>query len=412
MVPMDSGQPPVLQSDLSPAIVSRRFSFAGLAICLALLLATCAAYYPASRLSFIGLDDPYYVFANKHVQGGFTPAGLKWAFFSFDPDNWFPLTRLSHMLDYSLFGPNAQLHHDVNILIHALASLMLYAFLMRATRQRWPSVFVAAIFALHPLHVESVAWIAERKDVLCAFFWFAALWAWVRYTERPSKTRYLITLVLFAAGLMSKPMIVTLPLLLPVLDIWPLRRALSRRNFALQLPFWVLSAAATVLTILAQKNAGFVRSLDSFPLDMRVKNGLTSVFIYISKTFWPTGLAAEYGWPAQQPVWLAALAGFAIAGISLLLLKVRRERPYLAAGWFWFLITLLPVIGLVQVGPQARADRYMYVPMVGLLIMIAWGAADILERIRFQWSAAVPAAAVAAALLCACFASLDWTQEQ
>ena len=397
----------------------RRFSLTDFSICLALFLATCATYLPASRLDFIRFDDPAYVTYNKHLAEGFTWRGLNWAFTSYDPDNWFPLTRLSHMLDYALFGLNGPAHHDVNILFHALATLLLYAFLRRATSQPWPSAFVAAVFALHPLHVESVAWVSERKDVLCAFFWFTTLWSWVRYTERPSKTRYVLTLLLFAAGLMSKPMIVTLPLLLPVLDLWPLRRPFSRRTLLLQLPFWALSAADAALTVLAQKSVGFVRSLDEFSLTTRVENAVSTVFIYIGKTFWPLNLSIQYGWPAHQSFWLAVLAAISIIGITVVVLAMRSQRPYLAAGWLWFLITLLPVIGLVQVGSQARADRYMYVPMVGLLIMVAWGAAEILHLVQVRaakqlnfrsWP--VAATTALALVICLSLSTLSRAQQQ
>lgn len=391
--------------------IARRFSIVGLTIYLGLALATCAAYFPVTGLDFVGLDDPSYITGNPHLREGFTWTGLKWAFTSYDPDNWFPLTRLSHMLDYALFGLRAPWHHGENVLIHVLASLLLYSFLYRGTRERWPSAFVAAVFALHPVHVESVVWISERKDVLCAFFWFAALWAWVRYTERPSKASYVLTLSLLAAGVMSKPMIVTFPLLLPLLGLWPLRRSVSRRRLILEeAPFVAVAAAGAILTLLAQSAFGAVRSLKSIAFGERVENALITVFIYIGKTFWPTNLANPYH-SEREPVWLAALAGLGIAGISVLVVAMRRNRPYLVTGWFWFLITLLPVIGLVQVGGQARADRYMYVPMVGLLIVVAWGAADILKGFgAHRW--AVPAAAAAAGAACLTLACVTRNQQQ
>jgi len=392
----------------------RRFSLADSAVCLALLLCTAVTYLRVIPFGFVNFDDNLYVFNNPHLREGFTASGLNWAFTSFDPDNWFPLTRLSHMLDYALFGLNPHWHHGVNILFHALASVMLYGFLRQATYrnttdQRWPAAFVAAVFALHPLHVESVAWISERKDVLCAFFWFSALWAWVRYTQRPSPGRYLLSLALAAAGLMSKPMIVTLPLLLPVLDLWPLRRPFSRSSFLRQLPFWALSLTASILTLLAQR--GVVRTLHQFSLADRLENAVVTVFIYLGKTVWPVGLSLPYPWHRYSPL-LALGAAFALIAISLLLLSLRRDRPYLAAGWFWFLITLIPVIGLVQVGAQAGADRYMYVPMVGLLIMAAWGADEILRNLSLRLPWAKPAAAFLAAALCFLFAQLTWAQQQ
>ncbi len=390
----------------------RRLSIPEPVICLLLALAASAVYLPVTHFDFINLDDHKYVVENAHLREGFTWRGLKWAFTSFDPDNWFPLTRLSHMLDFALFGLNGPWHHDVNILIHALAAVMLYVFLRRATGERWPGVFVAAVFALHPMHVESVAWVSERKDVLCAFFWFATLWAWTRYAARPSRLNYSVALMLFAAGLMSKPMIVTLPLLLLIVDMWPLRRPFSRSLVVEVIPFAVLSACDAVLTFLAQRATGAVRSLEAVPLTARIENALMTVFIYIGKTFWPNGFSNPYGWPAHESIWLAMLAALAIAVISAVALAMRQVRPYLAAGWFWFLLTLLPVIGLVQAGPQARADRYMYVPMTGLLIVVSWGGVDIIKSVRRRFSWAVPVTAVLAAATCVSLAALAWRQEQ
>jgi len=383
-------------------------------LCLAVFLAACAVYLRCLPFGFINIDDSSYVTHNAHLREGFTRSGLTWAFTSFDPDNWFPLTRLSHMLDYALFGLNAPWHRGENILIHALASLLLYAFLRRATGQPWPSLFVAAVFALHPMHVESVAWISERKDVLCAFFWFAALWAWVGYAQRPSLRRYLFALFLFAAGLMSKPMIVTFPLLLPILDIWPLKRPFSRHSVLRYLPFWILSLAVSILTVLAQGSAGAVRSLDSFPVSLRLGNAFITVWIYIGRALWPVDLFNPYPWPQHVPLWQSVPAFLAIAAVSVAALAWRRDRPWLLAGWSWLLITLIPVIGVLQVGPTAGADRYMYVPMVGLLIIAAWTAADIFEVLRGQWSP-VPLAAGAAAsaiLICLTLAGLTWSQQQ
>ncbi len=389
---------------------SRRFSGLGLAICFALALAACAVYFPVSRFDFIQIDDPKYIVDNHFLRDGFTGRGLNWAFTSFYPDNWFPLTRLSHMLDYALFGLDGPRHHDVNILIHALAAVMLYLFLARATRQRWPSAFIAAIFALHPLHVESVAWISERKDVLCAFFWFAALWAWVRYAEHPSIRRYSVALLFFACGLMSKPMIVTLPILLLAIDFWPLRRTFSQRLITEKLPFLALSIADGILTVLAQHAAGALHSLDAVPPFMpRLENALTTVVIYLRDTVWPAGLSNPYPWPVRESVGPAVAAGLAITLVSVIVLRLRRRFPYLATGWFWFLLTLLPVIGLIQAGPQARADRYMYVPMTGVLIMLAWGVGDLLRLVPRPLH---PLAAIAAVTACAALARVTWIQQQ
>ena len=372
-------------------------------ICLALLVAILAVYAPVRHFDFVNFDDPEYVRDNPHVRAGLTPEGLAWAFTSTESANWFPVTRLSHMLDAQLFGMRAGPQHLVSVLFHALAALCLFGFLRRATRARWPSAFVALLFAVHPSHVESVAWVAERKDVLCALFWFLALWAYVRYAERPGAGRYLLVLLPFCLGLMSKPMIVTLPLVLLLLDVWPLGRRPAPRE---KIPFFALAAAGAVATYLVQRGSGAVEALAAFPFGLRVENALVSSVAYAARMFWPTPLAVFYPYPSQIPWWQAGLAAAALAGVSILVLRTVRSRPYLAVGWLWYLVTLAPVIGLVQVGAQARADRYMYVPMVGLSIMLAWGAADWLRGApRFR-------PAVAALAVAACLASAALAAEQ
>lgn len=357
----------------------------------ALAVAVFLAYLPVKTYDFINFDDPDYVTANAHVRQGVTPAGITWAFTSTDAANWFPLTRISHMLDVQIFGLDAGWHHLVNVLLHAIATLLLFAFLFRATSARWPSAMVALLFALHPLHVESVAWIAERKDVLAAVFWFLTLWAYVRYTEKPNATRYLLTLASFCLGLMSKPMLVTLPFVLLLLDLWPLRRRLLLRE---KIPFFALAAASSVITYLAQAGSGAVGTLP-VPIALRVQNALISYSIYIAKTFWPVNLAVFYPYSLNIPAWEALCAAAAILGISALTFLLLRTRPYLAVGWFWYLGTLVPVIGLVQVGAQARADRYTYLPMVGLSIMLVWGLSEVLK------SKVATATGVLACLACA-----------
>ena len=369
-------------------------------ICLALLVAIFAVYAPVRHFDFVNFDDPEYVRDNPQIRAGFTSQSLAWAFSSTESANWFPVTRLSHLLDAQLFGMRAGLHHLPSVLFHALAALCLFGFLRRATRARWPSALVALLFALHPLHVESVVWVAERKDVLCAFFWFLALWAYVRYAERPGVGRYLLVLLPFCLGLMSKPMIVTLPLVLLLLDVWPLGR---RPAFREKLPFFALSAAGAMATYLVQRGSAAVQALGAFPLGLRLENALVSYVVYIARMLWPARLAVFYPYPSQIPWWQAVLAALALAGISILVLRCRRSRPYLAAGWLWYLVTLAPVIGLVQVGAQARADRYMYVPMVGLAIMLAWGVADWLRRAP-RLRPAVAVLAVVASLLSAALA--------
>jgi tetratricopeptide (TPR) repeat protein len=356
-----------------------------------LLLATFAVYAQVGQFDFVNFDDPDYVTGNPHVRAGITAAGVKWAFTSVEAANWFPLTRISHMLDFQLFGLRSGWHHLSSVLIHALAALALFAFLHLATGAPWRSAFVAFLFALHPLHVESVAWIAERKDVLSALFWFLTLWAYVG-------RRYGLALAAFCLGLMSKPMLVTLPFVLLLLDIWPLRRWPALWEKA---PFFALSAAASIATYLAQSGSGAVQA---FPLGLRIENALVSYVVYIAKTFWPARLAVFYPYPAAVPVWQATLAGLALLSVSVAVVLWFRAYPYLAVGWFWFLGTLVPVIGLVQVGGQARADRYMYIPMTGLAIILAWGAADLLRR-----KEALAAVGVAACVVCV---PLTWAQAE
>jgi tetratricopeptide (TPR) repeat protein len=368
-----------------------------------LFIIALAAYAPAAHFDFLNYDDPFYVSQNVHVRQGLTPDTIKWAFTSGEGANWFPVTRLSELVDVQLFGLDPGWHHLTNVFLHALSTLLLFAFLFRATRAHWPSALAAVIFALHPLHVESVAWISERKDVLSAFFWMLSLWAYVRYVERPERGRYLLALVAFALGLMSKPMIVSLPFLLLLLDLWPLRRKPALLE---KLPFLALSVAVAIATYLVQQASGAVRTFTAYPLALRVENALVSYVGYIAKTFWPSGLAVFYPYPLDIPIWQPLLAAAVIAGGSVWAVREFRACPYLAVGWFWYLITIAPVIGIVQVGGQARADRYMYVPMIGLTIMLAWGAVDLLGW-RPQWKQAIIVSAGVAAI--ACFI-LTWQQ--
>lgn len=383
-----------------------RSSRQNLWICLALFAATFAVYSQVWHFDFVNFDDPDYAANNLHVRNGITADGLNWALTSGEAANWFPLTRLSHMLDGQLFGLRSGWHHLTNVLLHALAALLLFAFLHRATHARWCSALVAFLFALHPLHVESVAWVSERKDVLSTLFWFLALWAYVRYAERPQLGRYLLVLFSFCLGLMAKPMIVTLPFVLLLLDVWPLRRRLGSRILWEKLPLLAISAAAAIATYLVQRSSGAVRELGTFPLGMRIENALVTYIVYIAKMLLPIRLAVFYPYPPGLAAWQAVLAALVIAGISVLVLRSFRSRPYLAVGWLWYLGTLVPVIGLVQVGAQARADRYTYVPMVGLSIMLAWGAAEVPRR----WPRSRPVLTALAAVACSCLVILTWVQ--
>lgn len=369
-----------------------------------MLLVTFAVYAQVRHFDFVNYDDPDYTFGNPHVRQGLTPQGLEWALTSREAANWFPLTWVSHMLDCQLFGSDSGWHHLHNVLLHALAAIILFVFLRHATGARWRSALVAGLFALHPLHVESVAWVAERKDVLSACFWFLTLWAYLYYTRRPGWARYLVVAFVFCLGLMAKPMLVTLPLVLLLLDFWPLARGrqLRRRVIWEKLPLLALSGIAAAITYLVQNHAGAVKAI---ALQTRLANATLCCALYILKTFWPSRLAVFYPYPHATSFLPLLASGALLAAITAAAIALRRRAPYLLSGWGWFVITLVPVIGLVQVGGQARADRYMYIPMVGLLIMIVWGAAEILHKLRAT-ALAIPLAASA----CLACASLTWIQ--
>lgn len=362
-----------------------------------LLILTLAAYAPVLKNGFVNYDDPDYVLDNPVVRAGITANGMLWALTTGHGANWFPLTWLSHMLDCQLFGLNASMHHFTSLLIHAAAALALFGFLREATGARWRSAFVAAAFALHPLHVESVAWVAERKDVLSALFWSLSLWAYVRYARRPSAARYAVVAVWFAAGLMSKPMVVTLPVIALLLDWWPLERFAKERAGRLlmeKLPLAVMAAAAAMATFVAQQRGGAVASLEGLPAALRLANVPVAYATYLVKLAWPSGLAPFYPFPQSIAWWQTAAAGLFVAAATVLALR-ERSRRYVAVGWLWFLVTLLPVIGIVQVGLQERADRYTYIPSIGIAIVAAWGAAELFER--WKWSIASRAVAAGAA---------------
>lgn len=304
------------------------------------------------------------------------------------------------------------MHHLTNVILHGFTVLLLFALLNRVTRRIWASAWVAAVFALHPLHVESVAWVTERKDVLSGLFAILAIWGYVRYTERPSATRYLTVFVLVTLGLMSKPMLVTLPLLFLLLDIWPLGRitdySWSRIAPLLRekIPFFALSVLFAYVTYAVQQAAGAVQTLEAFPFPLRVANALVSSVIYIRDTLWPGRLAVIYPFPRAVPAWQILIAAAVLAAISFLAFRTIRTAPYLAVGWLWYLVMLVPAIGLVQVGQQARADRYTYLPMIGLTIMIAWAVP---EKIRVRRNA-VLALSVAGTASCLVLAALAWNQ--
>ena len=378
-------------------------------ISLALLAVSFLLYAQVGHFDFVNYDDPDSVSDNAHVRGGLTVDNVKWAFTSGEAANWFPVTRLSHLLDVQMFGLRSGPLHLMNVLFHALSAVLLFVFLNGATKARWPSAVVAMLFAVHPLHVESVAWIAERKDVLSAMFWFLTLWLYVRHTKRPSAGRYIATIVSFAVGLMAKPMLVTLPVVLVLLDIWPLKRD-AMKSLREKLPFFALALAGSIVTYLVQKTSGAVENVGAYPLGLRIANALVSYTTYIVKMVWPSGLAVFYPYPRELPLWEGALATVPLIVISAFAIRSFRHRPYFAIGWLWYLGTLVPVIGLIQVGAQARADRYTYIPSVGLEIMLVWGVAEMIRvRPRLQTPALVLGGATCVALAGATWAqTLHW----
>ncbi len=371
-----------------------------------LFLATVAVYGQVRHFDFVNFDDPEYVTENNHVRAGLTPDGLAWAFTSTDLENWFPLTRISQMADYQFFGLRSGWHHLTNLLFHALATLLLFAALKRMTGALWCSAFVAFLFALHPLHVESVAWIAERKDVLCGFFWCLTLWCYARYAQRPGVGRYLLVLAAFCCGLMAKPMAVTLPFVLLLLDVWPLRRANRLAILWEKLPLFAIAAGVSVVTFIAQQEGHAIQSLRTVPAGLRVANALVTYCRYIARMFWPAKLAVYYPYSHKLPLWYVAAACVVLAAITVVVLRWCRSYPYLAVGWCWYLGTLVPVIGLVQVGGQSSADRYTYLPTVGLAIMLSWGTADLLKR----FPRARTVVAVSALAVCSACMVLTWLQ--
>ena len=355
-------------------------------ICAVLAAITLVVYWPVGNCDFINFDDPAYVANNPFVQGGITMESLRWAFSTTHAANWHPLTWLSHMIDCRIFGLDPRGHHFTSLGFHIINTLLLFLLLARVTGAMWRSMLVAALFALHPLHVESVAWIAERKDVLSAFFWFLTMFLYAGYVARPGPVRYLAVLFCFAAGLMAKPMLVTLPFVLLLMDYWPIGRwgggTPVRRLLWEKLPLFALAAASSVITFYAQKTGGAVLSLHKLSFADRLANATLAWLRYLGKMVWPTRLSVIYPMDPDLSVWTAFSAGIILVAATFLLWRAGRRRPYLIVGWLWYLGTLVPVIGLVQVGSQAMADRYTYIPFVGLFIMVAWGIAELVDDLR------------------------------
>ncbi len=363
-------------------------------LALLLVLFTLVLYNPANHFSFINYDDNHYVYENPHVRAGLTWGTLRWALTSLDQANWHPLTWMSHALDYQLFHMNPAGHHLTGVLLHGVNVVLLFLLLVYSTRRAGPSFFVAALFALHPLNVESVVWIAERKNVLSTMFFFLTLGAYGWYALKPGWKRYFTVAGLLVCGLASKPMLVTAPFVLLLLDYWPLRRiqgcsappdalavqqAPAGRLFLEKLPLLLLAGASSVITLRAQRAAGAVGT-SPFPLGARLENGINSYAMYLWKAIWPTDLTLFYPYASHSlSLWRVGAAALFLVATTVVVLRLR-SRGYLLAGWLWFLGTLVPVIGVIQVGNQAMADRYAYIPLIGIFVMTAWAAADWAEE--------------------------------
>lgn len=374
-----------------------RFSSTTIKIILLILGLAAFGYHEILTHDFIRFDDPDYVINNLHVRQGITFESIGWAFVATDCGNWHPLTWLSHMLDCQLFGLAAAGHHFTSILLHSINSILLFLFLRQSTKIEWQSAMVAILFCIHPLHVESVAWAAERKDVLYTFFWLLALIAYVRYTKLPSTGRYATVVVLFILSLLSKPMAITFPIVLIILDWWPLQRFANQHppvnpanaNIVSllweKIPFIILSSIMAVITFIVQKHGGAVDSLAGDVVQFHAGNAVISYLIYIGKMLWPLKLSVFY------PLDLSAVTLPAVACSSALLIlmstiviKLRHQSPYLLAGWLWYIVTLFPVIGIVKAGAQSVADRYTYLPIVGLFVAIIWWISAVTERLNFR----------------------------
>ena len=388
---------------------SRRFVIAFSAI---LVVAVWAVYWQTLRFGYVYFDDDRYVYDNRLIRAGLSAKSIAWAFTTFYFANWHPLTWLSYLADFQFFGLNAGAEHAVNIAWHAGAAVLLFLALVRMTKQGWQSALVAAIFALHPLHVESVAWIAERKDVLSTFFQMLTLLLYARYAEKGSPIRYVGVALAYALSLLSKPMAVTLPFVMLLLDLWPLRRLdLTRISVNLKrllwekAPLFAMSAASSVVTFIAQRRSGAVISITALPFTERLANALVAYLRYIGKALWPVDLAVLY--PFEAPSTLATMfAVIVLAVITVWSVREVRAHPYFLVGWLWYLGTLVPVIGLIQVGAQSMADRYTYLPLVGLSIACVWGIRDLAAH----RPALRTAAATIAAFACVAFGVIAYVQ--
>jgi len=374
------------------------------AICIFLMVATFCIYSQVQDHEFVSFDDPIYT-QNPNVKAGFTSESVKWAFTTMDSEDWSPVNWLSHMLDYQLYGMHPKGHHLTNLFFHIANALLLFMVLHRMTGALWQSGFVAAMFAFHPLNVESVAWAAERKNVLSTLFWLLTMWAYIHYAAKPTIKSYGLVFLFFTLGLMSKPMLVTLPFALLLLDYWPLRRLkfeqerggneISEKNTARRsevfrlvlekIPLFLLTTGLSIVTFIAQKSFGAMNYAENLTFSTRVTNAMVSYLEYLGKMIWPRGLSILYPHPGNAlAVWQGILCGMALLGITIISIRLIRKAPYFAVGWFWYLGTLLPVIGIVQAGGHAMADRYAYIPLIGIFIIVAWGVPELMSKWRYK----------------------------
>jgi protein O-mannosyl-transferase len=401
-------------------------------ICLLLAAAALVVYWPVTGYDFIALDDNLYVVENQHIQKGLTCKGIAWAMTTFYATNWHPLTWLSLMTDYELYGLNAAGYHGTSLFLHILNAIFLFLLLRRMTGKDGRSAVVATLFAVHPLNIESVVWIAERKNLLSTLFWILTILAYVRYVEKPKWGRYWPVFLLFALGLMAKPILVTLPFVLLLLDYWPLQRfSLSgrdrsgashdhedRRKLLIRLlvekaPLILISLLSAWITFHAARAGGAVKAITVFPLVGRIENAIISYAMYLQKMVWPTDLAIFYPYPSVRPFWQVALSILFLAAVTGFVCLKGRTYRYLITGWFWYGITLFPVIGIVQVGFQSMANRYAYISLLGIFIIVTWGVPDLLKRFSRRWYLpAVSIAVILAFAFCTKSALPDWKNSE
>lgn len=399
-------------------------------VSLLLLVAIIVPYRQVIIFDFVGYDDELYVTENLNVQKGLTVKGIKWAFTTFHSANWHPLTWLSHMFDCELYGLNPMGHHWTNSMIHMANTILLFLVLKLMTGTIWRSAFVAALFALHPLHVESVAWVSERKDVLSTFFGLLMIGAYYRYIKGPDVKNYLLVFIFLSLGLMAKPMLVTFPFVLLLLDFWPLKRFHYKNDYLLKsdrthyygskkffrlilekIPLFVPVVISSCLTFMAQQSSSAVKSLETFPLNARIANALVSYVNYVLKMFWPGKLAVFYPHPGNTlPAWQIFGSALVIATACFWAIRTLKKFPYIGVGLFWYLGTLIPVIGLVQVGNQAMADRYSYIPLIGLFIIVAWGGSEPFKKWHYQktFLCVFSVAVLSALVICTTYQLKHW----